>query len=199
MFCPHCGIDEQQPKQFCRACGADLRVVRTALHHTDDFSASAISAREEIGHAFALKIKELQSVKDLKKIAEDTLPQIEKFLESPEEKRLRRLRTGVSTATIGLAAIMMGLLLGGITHDREWGVLGAIGFVPLLVGLGIVVNGLFFSAPRKRGKEAFAAAAFVQSLSPAKIITNELPTSEITSPATSITDHTTHKLPDRAR
>jgi hypothetical protein len=36
--------------------------------------------------AFAAKINEIESVYELKKAAEDVLPEIEKFLDSPEEK-----------------------------------------------------------------------------------------------------------------
>src|SRR2546421_6110123 len=102
MFCPNCGIDEKQPNQFCRACGTNLMPVRSAVEMSDTVTSSAVAAREEIGRAVASKIRETQSVYDLKKVAEDVLPEIEKFLESPEEKRLRRLRVGTIIASIGL-------------------------------------------------------------------------------------------------
>ena len=57
-----------------------------------------MSAREEIGRAMADKIREFESSKDLKRIAEDVLPELEKFLESPAEKRLRRIRNGYMVA-----------------------------------------------------------------------------------------------------
>ena len=102
MYCPSCGSEERQLSQFCRACGTDLRVVRTSLERPDELTASAISAREEISKAFADKIRQLETGKDLEHVAEDVLPQFEKFFESPEEKRLRRIRAGVITASIGL-------------------------------------------------------------------------------------------------
>ena len=94
MFCPSCGSNEQM-SQYCRACGTDLRPVRTTLERPDSITASAVSAREEIGRAVADKIREVEDSRDLKRVAEDVLPQIEKFLESYEEKRLRRIRAGV--------------------------------------------------------------------------------------------------------
>ncbi|HTH51491.1 MAG TPA: hypothetical protein VL501_06140, partial [Pyrinomonadaceae bacterium] len=100
MFCPGCGIEENQPIQFCRACGTGLRGA------TDPVTSSAMSAREEIGRAMADKIREFNSAKDLKKIAEDVLPELEKFLESPAEKRLRRVRKGVVISGIGLGAAL---------------------------------------------------------------------------------------------
>ncbi len=74
MFCPSCGLEERQLNQFCRACGADLRNVRFALEKPDNITASAVSAREEIGRAVAAKIRETNSANELKKVAENVLP-----------------------------------------------------------------------------------------------------------------------------
>src|SRR5260370_8749937 len=92
MFCPSCGSEERQASQFCRACGSDLRAVRVSLERPDSITASAITARQEIGRAIAEKIREVEDAYELKKVAENVFPQIEKFLESYEEKRLRRIR-----------------------------------------------------------------------------------------------------------
>src|SRR6266550_2647904 len=102
MFCPSCGSEERQATQFCRACGLDLRVVRMSIERPDSITASAVSARDEIGRAVAEKIRDVEDAHELKKVAEDVLPQIEKFLESPEEKRLRRMRAGVVVSSIGV-------------------------------------------------------------------------------------------------
>ena len=94
MFCPSCGSEERQASQFCRACGTDLRTVRSGLEHHDSITATAVSAREEIGRAVAQRIREIEDPRHLRRVSERVLPQIEKFLESHEEKRLRRLRAG---------------------------------------------------------------------------------------------------------
>src|SRR4051812_49110786 len=104
MFCPGCGLEERQANQFCRACGTDLRHVRQTLERVDNITASAVSARDEIGRAVAARIREAESMHELKKVAEDVLPEIEKFLESPAEKRLRRLRVGTLVSSIGAGA-----------------------------------------------------------------------------------------------
>ena len=82
MFCPNCGSEDRQANQFCRSCGADLRVVQIAVSRPDQITASAASARDEIGRANAAKIRETQSVSELGEVAEEVLPEIEKFLES---------------------------------------------------------------------------------------------------------------------
>src|SRR5262245_28744529 len=103
MFCPSCGTEDRQRSQFCRACGADLRVARTGLENTDVINSTALSARAEIARAIAAKIREMHTAKDLETLVEGILPEMEKFLESPDERRLRRMRWGVILAAIGAA------------------------------------------------------------------------------------------------
>lgn len=201
MFCPQCGAREDQPKQFCRGCGADLRMVRSALTKSEHPQPSP-SARDEISRVLALKINELYSANDLKKVAEDVLPQIEKFLESPEEKRLRRLRNGVILAGIGMGAMIVGPLLSGMLHERELQMIGALGIVPFLIGLATLINGVLFSLPRKRATQFMADASVpmtvpLMSNKPA-VATNELLPDNPPRP-TSITEHTTHQLPNVLR
>lgn len=150
MFCPGCGAEDNQSNQFCRVCGSDLRVVRTALLRPDSVTASASAAREEIGRAFADRIRSADRKVDLSAVAEEVLPQIEKFLESPEERRLRRMRQGSVTAAIGLgttvavigAAILFRLSQDNIALVQIFSILGVITF---FIGLGLMINGIFLS------------------------------------------------------
>lgn len=202
MYCPSCGSEERQLSQFCRACGTDLRVVRNSLESPDSVTQSAISARENIGMAVADKIRQMNSAKELKKMAEDVLPHFEQFLESPEEKRLRRIRSGIITAAIGLGA---SIILFVMAMDK----LNLIPFitpalVTFLVGIGVIVNGLLFTVPRKQlpGDAYDALSQKVLDSGPNRIpyeapapghLTNELPTAPRRQ-APSITEHTTHHL-----
>jgi hypothetical protein len=150
MYCPSCGSEESQPIQFCRSCGTNLRTVKTALQHPDAITASAVSAREEIGRAVASRINALERAKDLSKVAEEVLPQIEKFLESPEERRLRRIRAGVLLASLGLGATLFLLLFSIALQER--GIPWPVGLVPFFIGIGMVVNGLLFTLPPARSR-----------------------------------------------
>ena len=165
MFCPSCGSNEQM-SQFCRACGTDLRVVRTGLERPDSITAIAVTAREEIGRAVAEKIREVESSDDLKRVAEDVLPKIEKFLESPEEKRLRRMRAGVITAASGAGACAIGLVLAAIIYGDVGQALtmggAGLGFLIFLVGLGLVLNGVWFTRLQK-GVEDHSPDAALQN------------------------------------
>ena len=197
MYCPSCGSEERQLSQFCRACGTDLRIVRNSLERPDAITASAVSAREQIGMAVADKIRQMSSAKDLERVAEDVLPSFEKFLESPEEKRLRRIRSGVITACVGLGGSVAALLMALNKSDLFPLVLPWL--ITFLVGVGLVVNGLLFTSPRKELPGDAADAMSQQALDsnrpgyeapPAR--TNELlPGMQ---PQASITEHTTHHL-----
>ena len=200
MFCPSCGSEERQASQYCRACGTDLRSVRVSLERPDSVTASAVSAREEIGRAVAQKIREVEDTRDLKRVAEDVLPKIEKFLESYEEKRLRRVRAGVVTAASGLGATIFMLIMSAMARgpDAEtlMGISG-LGIIAFLIGLGLFVNALFFTKPRQ-GIEDHSSDARAQNLLDAGYAPPQL-RSQTTSnlaqaPASSITEHTTHHL-----
>ncbi len=153
MFCPGCGIEEISANQFCRACGADLRRVRTAVESPDQITASAISARDQIGRSIAGKIGDLKGASEWSTFAEEVLPEIEKFLESPEEKRLRRVRAGMVVGSIGLGAAGGVALLSALVYQRDTDlifILGLGGVVCFFIGLGLLLNGLLFTVPKKQ-------------------------------------------------
>src|SRR3954465_10456602 len=145
MFCPSCGSEERQASQYCRACGTDLRAVRISMERPDSITASAVSAREEIGRAVAQKIREVDDARELKKVAEDVLPQIEKFLESPEEKRLRRMRIGTILSSIGFGVALMMMLVALAANDQGFLVFCGFGMVTFFIGLGFIINGVFLT------------------------------------------------------
>ena len=202
MYCPTCGSEERQLSQYCRACGTDLRVVRRGLEQPDTITASAVSAREQISRALADRIRQMETAKDLERVAEDVLPQLEKFLESPEEKRLRRARAGVITALAGLGISLM--LFWASLQSQDLVPFIAIGLMIFFVGLGLVINGLVFTVPRKRladrsddAKRQLALEAEIQNATPHRLgsqTTNDLTSPNQMTARPSVTEHTTHHL-----
>src|SRR6185436_20187879 len=191
MYCPSCGSEERQLSQFCRACGTDLRIVRNSLENPDAVTQSAVSAREHIGMAVADKIRQMSSAKELERVAEDVLPHFEKFLESPEEKRLRRIRAGIVTSAIGLGATIVLLIMAMDKVDLLPFITPAL--VTFLVGIGIIINGLLFTLPRKELPGDVYDALSQKVLDAGA--TNELapaPAPRLQTP--SITEHTTQHL-----
>lgn len=197
MFCPSCGIDDKGSNQFCRACGSNLSVVRSAVERPDGVTSSAITAREEIGRAIAGKIREVQSASELKKVAEDVLPEIEKFLESPQEKKMRRLRTGTIVSSIGLGAAIALTFVGMASGEVDMMFLAGLGVVLFFMGLGFIVNALLFTVPRGRFDDLSDDADKQRSLDAA--------TSGLKLPeakplfASSVTEHTTQHLDEKDR
>jgi hypothetical protein len=201
MYCPTCGSEERQPSQYCRACGTDMRGVRLSLERPDSITASAVSAREQISQAMAEKIRQMEP-DDLKRVAEDVLPQIEKFLESPEEKRLRRVRAGVVTAATGIGAALLIFLLSVGAHDLIPFI--SLGVITFLIGLGMFINGLAFTIPRKALLDRTAEAKAQKELemrngsytSPtaAPLAAQSQTTNDLMGSRPSVTEHTTHQL-----
>ncbi len=195
MFCPSCGLQEIHSNQFCRACGTDLRVVRSTLEKPDIITASATSAREEIGRAFAARINNVRSAEEMQVVAEDVLPEIEKFLESPEEKKMRRFRSGSIVLFVGLG-VMVGFTLAGLFADNDLFFFAALGMVTFFVGLGLIVNGQHFTVTKKTLEEKTPAADSQREL-------DNLNTSELLPPPnarhefTSVTENTTRHLKDK--
>ena len=198
MYCPCCGSEERQISQFCRVCGSDLRAVRTTLEKPDAITASAVTARDEIGHAIADRIRELKKGSDLAKVAEEVLPQIEKFLESPQQRRLRGIREGVVTSAIGLGATVFFFIWGLYEPDVVF--LTGLGVTLFLIGMGLIVNALLFTVPKQHvPNESFDSVQrnIIEAASERVTISkNELSTADPLTPPPSVTEQTTHHLLD---
>jgi hypothetical protein len=208
MFCPNCGSEERQASQYCRACGVDMRAVRLSVERPDSITASAVSARDEIGRAVAERIRSVKDAVELKIVTDSVLPQVEKFLESPEEKRLRRVRVGTIIASCGLGAGTLGLIMSAVLTGPDleaalW--IGGLGITAFTLGLGFVLNGLLFTKPRK-AMDDHSSAAKIQNLidsayTPPQARSGETPmrrsptTSNLASEKhASVTEHTTLNL-----
>lgn len=194
MFCPNCGSEDRQNSQFCRACGTDIRAVRQTIERPEVVMASVQSAREEIGRAIAARIREVRDAGDLK-VVEDLLPEVEKFFETPEERRLRRIRQGVVTAMCGLGATLFFFLMTLKEEDLLFMVMA--GVATFLIGLGIIINGLLFTVPKER--KSARSLDEVKDEIERSVKGAELTTARRMSlPVPSVTENTTHRLPNEA-
>ncbi len=191
VFCPGCGLQELHSNQFCRACGTDLRVVRSAIEEPNGITASAISARDEIGRAVAAKIRETQSIHELKDVAEDVLPEIEKFLESPAEKRLRRMRTGTIISSVGLGVATGFIIASIMMADKDIFFFVGLGIVTFFIGLGYIFNALLFTVPKRKLSDKSSDAVSQRELD-ADISDLKLPESKDI--FSSVTEHITRQF-----
>lgn len=191
MFCPGCGIEDLSANQFCRSCGVDLRGVRAAV--TDTITVSAATARNEIGAAVAARIREIRSAAELSTVTEEVLPQIEKFLESPAERRLRRMRVGTILASIGLGAAIAMSFVSIVKGQEDLLFLAGLGLVAFFIGLGFILNGIFLTVPRHGVAEGPTNTEILKGLD---VGANDL---QIPAPPardlfSSVTEHTTRHL-----
>jgi hypothetical protein len=152
MFCPNCGLDDPNKNQFCRGCGASLQVVHSVLEQPDTITSSAVTAREGIGRAIADKIAEFDDAHELRQAVHELLPAIQRFLESPEERRLynqeqrlNQMREGVLSSVVGLAIVILSLLLSWMVHEEKILIVSALGLLVFLIGLGITITAWWFT------------------------------------------------------
>ena len=196
MFCPDCGLEDKQANQFCRACGSDLRPIRSAREKPDTITASAASARDEIGRALAAKIRETRNAEDLSVVAEDVLPEIEKFLESPEEKRLRRMRAGMIMSSIGFGTALAISIAAILQKEEDLFFLASLGVVLFFFGLGVILNGVFLTVPKRDVPDRSPDADRQREL-------DSRPTNDLVLPEAppslfnSVTDNTTQHLKEK--
>lgn len=163
MFCPSCGAEDSQGTQFCRNCGAELHSVRTALQRPDAVANATAAnagadAREEIGRAIAEKIRDLKDARGLRRIVEDVLPQVERFLETPEQKRLRRIREGIITGSVGVGLMLLMLLITIVTQVPQVLIACGPGLLVFFIGLGIAISGWLFSRDADNQKDRIAGS-----------------------------------------
>ncbi|HEX6125323.1 MAG TPA: hypothetical protein VFZ23_08105 [Pyrinomonadaceae bacterium] len=197
MFCPGCGLEDKQSNQFCRACGTDLRTVRTAIERPDKITESAISARDEIGRAVAAKIREARSAAELSVVADEVLPQVEKFLESPSEKRLRRIRAGMVLSSIGVGTAVAITIAGIAMKEPDVFFLAALGVICFFIGVGIILNGLLLTVPRGEIADRSSDADRQRELDSRPASTSDLALPEAPSLFSSVTENTTQHLKEK--
>ncbi|HLN99091.1 MAG TPA: hypothetical protein VK208_11570 [Pyrinomonadaceae bacterium] len=135
-----------------------------------------------------------------------SLPFTFHFLESPEEKRLRRVRAGIVTAASGLGVALLIFLMSIEAHDLIPFI--SLGVITFFIGLGLVINGLAFTLPRKTLADRSDDAESQRELdsrnhgarAAAQVSGNNLSTNDLPGPVNpiagrpSVTEHTTHQL-----
>jgi len=135
MFCPNCGTETREAIKFCKKCGTNLKRIQGVM--SKGGAGSSVNQSADWNQWW---IEEHQEKREQNK------------KKLPEEKRLEEIKTGVITASVGLAACIflnlffeaIGNASGGpeaIILQRIW----AVGLLPLFIGLAIVFNGLFIS------------------------------------------------------
>lgn len=195
MFCPQCGSTQSDELKFCKSCGANLQALRQimATREADekfDWSKTWVAEMFMSGEEAVKKTAEMERLQG----------------KTPEVKRRNEIKAGVITASAGvgimilLFVLMQGIILGGSVSDAAAAILSRVwiaGILPMLVGLAMIVNGMFVSERGDIPAEPLSEndpvikelndAAPDQYLPPAA-------TNQLVSEAFSVTDETTKHL-----
>jgi hypothetical protein len=158
MFCPQCGTNQSNELKFCKSCGANLYAVRQVV------------TKRETGEKFDWSrtwVAEMFLSPGERERRKEEL-ELQRGI-TPEVKRLREVKAGVITASAGIAVaiflyvFMQGIILGGKVTPAAAEIVSRLwvaGVIPLLIGLALVINGLFVKSGREvptmraLGKEA---------------------------------------------
>jgi Double zinc ribbon len=138
MFCPQCGTETHEQLRYCKQCGTNLRRVQGVMGK----GGAGYMLTNESNLLHEDWLEERRANRENKRNR------------TPEEKRFLEIKNGVITSCVGLGVtlflfFMMGAIadLKTIPDDVKW-ILRAIpssGLIPFLLGLGMIINGLFVS------------------------------------------------------
>ncbi len=143
MFCPNCGSTQSDELKFCKLCGANLFAVRQVVDSretSDRFDWS----RTWVAEMFMSPAEKKRRNEEIERQRGIT----------PEIKRYNEIKAGVITGCVGvgisiiLYVLMQGIILNGDVTPNEAAILSRLwiaGVLPLLVGMGLIVNGIFVS------------------------------------------------------
>ena len=143
MFCPRCGSNQTDELKFCKACGANLQLVRQAVdaRETDqkfDWSKTWVADMFMSGEEAVKRQEEINRLLGI----------------TPATRRYQEIKAGVITSSAGLAvSIFLAIFMEGIIRSGQVSTGAAeilshvwvAGLIPLFVGLALIVNGYFVS------------------------------------------------------
>lgn len=204
MFCPQCGSTQSDELKFCKTCGANLHAVRLAAASRSEDADKFDWSKTWVAEMFMSESERKRRNEAVERERGIT----------PEVKRYTEIKAGVIVASVGLGLmIFLNIFLEGVIRSGQPSASDAeilsrvwiAGIIPFLIGLALIVNGLFVS---KRQVEAARRAALQSapdtaaeapdSLKPAQPHTlRPADTSEIIPPDFSVTDNTTRHLNTR--
>jgi hypothetical protein len=148
MFCPRCGSTQSEELKFCKVCGANLYAVRKAFDagDTGDRIDRSKPWFAEMAASDAESKRRQEELDHRRGIA-------------PEVARINEIKAGVITGSVGLSLViflnifMQGLILSGKISPEAAQILSrlwVVGVIPFLVGLSLVINGVFVSKKLSR-------------------------------------------------
>jgi hypothetical protein len=154
VFCPQCAQNQPDDLNYCKACGANLSAVRSAL--------VAGNAGEKFDWNKTWLAEMMMS-------SEEKTRRAAKLARVPDADMVRRreIKAGIITASTGLSlSIVLSILMEAIVINGNLSALAAdilsrvwiVGVIPVLVGLALIFNGVFISPKSRKVKIEEASA-----------------------------------------
>jgi hypothetical protein len=139
MFCPQCGNKQSDELKFCNLCGANLYAVRQVVNTRE--------AEEKFDWGKTWVAEMMLSEAERKK------RRAEEWSLTPEIRRYNEIKGGVITSFVGIALMLFLWIIGMAVYrvqpnDPEIEIIRSVwvaGFIPFMVGLALIFNGLFVS------------------------------------------------------
>jgi hypothetical protein len=185
MFCPGCGLQVSDDLKFCRQCGANLHGAREGM--------MSRSADEKLdwGASWAANIRLAQEIQERQR-------------GTPEERRLKEIKGGVITSLVGVGLMIFLYFFFDVLAKQNPGgeilrILWLTGIIPFLVGVGLLINGLFVSRRLVKLKEEQTQTTDSASPAPTALpakTTNQLFVDAAPLAGASVTEDPTAHLPE---
>ena len=198
MFCPQCGAKQSDELRFCNLCGANLQAVRQAVQSRE------AGEKFEWGKTWVAEMM-LSETERKKRLAET---EAQRGI-TPEVKRYNEIKAGVITSSVGvgvmifLFVLMQGIIASGQNPPGDNEILGRVwiaGVIPFLIGIGLIINGLFVSKQlAKVLREAAANELGAAEAPPARSALRPADTNEFIPTNFSVTEGTTKHLGESKR
>jgi hypothetical protein len=193
MFCPQCGNKQSDELKFCNLCGANLYAVRQVVG-TREADEKFDWSRTWVAEMFMSESERKRRQAEIERQRGVT----------PEIKRYNEIKAGVIVSSIGLALMLvlyvvgMAIFRSGQNPPGDAEIIRSIwvaGFIPFMIGLALIVNGLFVSRKivelQRRAQQSDADALAGGAEQPAL---KSADTSEFITPGFSVTEGTTRHL-----
>jgi hypothetical protein len=184
MFCPGCGLQVGDDLKFCRKCGANLHGAREGM------MSRPVEEKPDWNKSWAANII---LAKELRKRMRGT----------PEERRLNEIKGGVITSLTGAGLMIFLYFFLNIVAEKAGDAaeivrgLWTVGIIPILVGIGLIINGVFVSRRPASLKEEQAQTKVSASPTPPDLpakTTNHLVTDAVQPAGASVTEDPTLNL-----
>jgi hypothetical protein len=195
MFCPQCGNKQNDELKFCNLCGANLYAVRQVVA-TREADEKFDWSRTWVAEMFMSEAERKRRQAEL---------ELQRGV-TPEIKRYNEIKAGVITSSVGVGVMVFLYIIGmaifrsGQNPPGDAEIIRSIwvaGFIPFMVGLALIINGLFVSKKivelhkRERLSAPDALAGGVAEQQPTL---KSADTSEFIPPGFSVTEGTTKHL-----